>query len=169
MIYLANINANSSESFLKIYSLSNDYNQSKVWSGYFIAPNGEVFNTSNYYKNTKNEFHINGEFFFINLKRKHTVGIPFYYDNGYESSLFKAKEKFDLGLSVSGILSDSIVYGISATSLLQFGGDLNEYPCVDSFNREFHCGTGIPWTDSSSILINDKLNRKIRFKIQYLF
>ena len=77
MMVLLNSSANSAETYLKIFSLSNDYSQSKVWSGVFTAPNGKTFDTSNYYRNTRNEFHVNGELFLINLKTKHTLSIKF--------------------------------------------------------------------------------------------
>ena len=169
MMVLLNSSANSAETYLKIFSLSNDYSQSKVWSGVFTAPNGKTFDTSNYYRNTRNEFHVNGELFLINLKTKYTISIPFYYDNGYQSSLFNAQERFDLGLSLSGMLSDNFIYGVSTSSLLSYGGEVREYPCVDSFQREFHCGTGLPWTDAESFLIKGNSNGHIHLKIQYLF
>ena len=46
MMVLLNSSANSAETYLKIFSLSNDYSQSKVWSGVFVAPNGKTFDTS---------------------------------------------------------------------------------------------------------------------------
>ena len=48
---------------------------------------------------------------------------------------------------------------------LQSGGKVHERPCRDGFDRAFHCGSGLPWTDAQDFWEIGKFTRmeKLRF------
>lgn len=45
------------------------------------------------------------------------------------------------------------------------GGKVDKRPCRDSFDRTFHCGSGLPWTDAQNFCKIGKFTRmeKLRF------
>ncbi|NCF47167.1 MAG: hypothetical protein GWP24_06330 [Alphaproteobacteria bacterium] len=59
-----------------------------------------------------------------------------------------------------------------STSILDFariGGAISERPCRDSFSRQFHCGTGLAWTDSKDSHIINTSTTQFKLQLRLLF
>ena len=115
------------------------------YSGLFMAANGKVFDASKYYKPLRPELNISG-LLAVFLLDGYTLKFNWLVDLGYYSDLYIVHPSVLAGLSA--IKSDDyrkIEFGIQ--NLFFIGGKVSENSCVDELQREFHCGTGQPWSD----------------------
>lgn len=116
------------------------------YTGLFVAPNNEKYDTSRFYKSSGVLLH--GQFIasrkFNNIG---TIRIPVFFDVGYSSILYTANPFISMGVQLDMSLSETTSIIIGVSNLSQIGGEVSERPCVDVFNRDFHCGTGRPWGD----------------------
>ena len=132
---------------VKLVQVSADQNHrmSEVWDGQFQALDGSRFDTSAFYQSSKTTFSAAGVFAYT-ITPQFTALMPFTADAGYESQLYQAAPGLELGLGV--LWSEaSWSLGLVGRSLTRVGGGVTEQACKDSINRQFHCGTGLPWTD----------------------
>lgn len=121
---------------------------SSPYSGKFQAINGDSFDVSDYYASLGMELQLNGLVMW-DINDSVTVTVPWNFDVGYKSDLFKTDPVLQLGLSFNvSSQNQSIRFGIA--NLITIGGNVTESPCVDILFREFHCGTGLPWVDRPS-------------------
>ena len=127
---------------------SSSHQFSSPYSGKFQAINGDSFDVSEYYASLSTELHLNGLVMW-DINDRVTATVPWNFDAGYKSDLFKTDPVLQLGLSVNvSSPNQSIRFGI--TNLITIGGSVTEKPCVDILFRDFHCGTGLPWVDRPS-------------------
>ena len=116
------------------------------YSGLFVAPNNELHDMSKFYENSGLLLH--GQF--VASKRFNKTGtfyIPVFFDVGYNSILYKAEPFISMGVLFQTNLSDTTSIIVEARNVAQVGGYISERPCIDEFDRDFHCGTGRPWGD----------------------
>lgn len=116
-----------------------------VWSGHFTAIDGSQWDASEYYEPKNLLFSLEGTLA-LDINNQSAFILPFLVDAGYESDLYVKSPSIILGggyVYSNGRLTISSV----VTSLLAIGGNVSESPCVDSLSREFHCGSGLPWSD----------------------
>ena len=132
---------------VKLVQLSADQNHrmSEVWDGQFRALDGTRFDTSAFYESSKTTFSAAGVFAYT-ITPQLTAVMPFSADAGYQSQLYQAAPGLELGLGVLWSEANWNV-GLVGRSLTRVGGRVTEQACKDSINRQFHCGTGLPWTD----------------------
>lgn len=133
----------------KLTGGSSDYSQSEVWTGHFVAPNGKLFDVSHLYKSKRQTFNLSGYFLLGKSNARTSFLIPFKYDNGFSAPLYSAKERLDIGLILNRRIDTRLSVNFGVLDLSSLGGEITENPCVDGFNREFHCGSGLPWVDYS--------------------
>ena len=43
------------------------------------------------------------------------------------------------------------------------GGSVQENACIDTLKREFHCGTGLPWSDYEGYELPQDLGLLLRY------
>lgn len=115
------------------------------YSGRFTAINGDEFDASEYFISSNLELSISG-FSAIFFENNFSVKLNWLLDNGYNSALYNVKPSL-LG-SVGLIKSNpGLKFEIFVNNLFFLGGEVSERACVDALEREFHCGSGLPWSD----------------------
>ena len=145
---------------------SNKYSQSLVWDGNFIAPNGKRFNLGHFYQ-SKN-FELNLKTRFLYKLNSSILIIPINFDNGYSSDLLNVSPIYSIGFIMSkNIKNINFLFGID--NALRIGGNIKENPCYDKFKREFHCGTGVPWTDYNRENLKNFYQDRLIFNMSYKF
>lgn len=148
---------------------SAEYSQSNVWRGQFIAPNGLKFDTSKLYQSDRPEFNLSAQLLILNPKQNTNFIVPIRFDNGYKSPLYSAQRRLDIGFWAVHFPNEKLMLAFGFSNILTTGGKINENPCVDSFSREFHCGTGLPWMDYKDYSHTKKSMKEIAFKLRYSF
>ena len=117
-----------------------------VWSGRFDDYSGTSWDVSSYYKPMNTVFYISGSF--TVLSKKWALSPTFYADSGYRSSLLNAEPMLNLGMTLSFNLTSRTAISFSDNAVYSHFGEVSEKPCYDSFDRSYHCGTGLSWLDS---------------------
>ncbi len=170
-ILIASSTAAISESSLVLEKLdgSANYVQSEVWHGRFTALNGQAFDVSEFYEPEYPNFHLEGILSYPIANRGDVI-IPFLFDAGYKSALFVAGPLLSLGIGYTRNFGNFGFY-FGSHHVLKIGGKISEKPCIDKFNREFHCGTGLAWVDAvgGGILKKSEIRDFIEFRIAYRF
>lgn len=123
----------------------NEHIFTKPYSGKFKALNGDIHDVSTHFTSKKMELSVHGIALW-KIDQKFTTRVPWFIDIGYQSRLYKVDPVVQFGLDMIIHYQDSSLE-IGITNLITLGGGVSESPCVDSFQREFHCGTGLPWVD----------------------
>ena len=95
-----------------------------------------------------------------------TITVPWSFDLGYKSDLFKTNPVLQLGLSVN-FLSQNQSVRLGVSNLITIGGKVTETACVDSLFRDFHCGTGLPWVDKPNPSKNDSQVYNINYRFAF--
>ena len=145
---------------------SNAYSQSMIWSGNFVAPNGKKFQLGNFYKSKNIELNLKTNL--VYKLNSSLIIFPIKFDNGYKSDLLNVSPIYSLGLIMSKQIKNfNILVGVD--NLLKLGGNIIEKPCFDKFKREFHCGTGKPWTDYQGENIYNYYQDKLILRMTYNF
>ena len=147
LVVLKSASASEYEFAARLISGSSNYTQSEVWTGNFVAPNGKSFDVSHLYKSERQTFNLSGYFLFGKSSAKTSFLIPFKYDNGFSAPLYSAKNRLDFGLVINRKIDTKLSMTFGVIELYSLGGKITENPCLDGFDREFHCGSGLPWVD----------------------
>ena len=148
-----------------------------VWTGRFMDFAGKQWDVSHYYK-AKYQI-IRGNVIFgqaIDQKQesKKSKTVIFFlhridFDTGFKSALYQAQPF--ISWSPTGIVSLnerlSLVVGLH--NLFSLGGHTRESPCFDDFRREFHCGTGIPWSDYPNKKTRYSPSKELQISVRYVF
>jgi hypothetical protein len=135
----------------KLYLLgiegSSNFNKLKVWNGRFRDASGLDWDTSNLYKNKSQHFNIRARVLHPMSERIKLIhGV--YLDNGYKADLFMMSPEVVYSPTLVYQHSKAMSITFTLDGVFRFGGKVKEYPCFDDFERAFHCGTGLPWSDS---------------------
>ena len=92
--------------------------------------------------------------------------VPWSFDLGYKSELFKTDPVLQLGLSINfSFQNKSIILGVN--NIVSIGGQVDESPCIDRLFREFHCGTGLPWVDKPDPFKDDIKTYQLEYRIVF--
>ena len=135
-------------------SAKSEHAGSKVWSGNFTAPNRRHYDASGFYAPTNQPFSAKAVLAKPDNKpgnkpsdNRVTWLLPIALDAGYRAQLYQAAPLFSLGIGAAFALPEHTMVSIRAENLLRLGGGVSEQACYDGFRRQFHCGTGLAWTD----------------------
>jgi hypothetical protein len=75
----------------------------------------------------------------------------------------------DGGLIVQWAATRGLTLGLHLHDALQAGGKVTERPCYDGFERQFHCGTGLPWTDAQAHLRDRLVTPLTKLSVNWRF
>lgn len=164
-----------------IVSLSFNYTQAEVsvigfkadskhktstpWDGRFFSLDGNYFDVSNFYASRKLEFSASGTAV-IDFTKKIDFLVPFAADVGYDSSLYQTTPSLSAGLGFV-YANENYAVALSASNLVSFGGKVRERACSDEFNRKFHCGLGIAWTDYTVVQPSIEESYRLAFSMRF--
>ena len=145
LISLCPYNSSSIEFSLIEFNAVYDYQRIEPWSGVFEDYTGKKWEVQEFYKNDQLSFAIKPEFLLIYNSNSFTE-FSVYADNGYKSDLFRVQPKINIDQTTYFKITKNSFIGIN-TFFELFGG-VDESACYDDFRREYHCGTGLAWSDS---------------------
>ena len=154
LLLLLSLPAHAGDAFLQDLLARIDYLQvqdshrtSYVWSGRFNAMNGDAHDMAHFYRAKRQQFNVQAA---IRLHEgpRLRIALPVQMDNGYRADLYQAEPYLGGGLIVQWAATEQLSVSFHLYDALQIGGDVRESPCHDGFRRQFHCGTGLPWSDA---------------------
>ena len=125
---------------LKIYN----FYSGKNYSGRFSDVSGVFWDNSDLYKN-ENYAEISGAISFDYFENGAVHSIISGFDFGKNSKALHASPLVAFGYGRSFFIRENLVINWSVQNIIQIGGWINQTPCEDSFQRQFHCGTATPW------------------------
>ena len=169
MIVLFGMTGAGAASDWQVLSLSakSEHGGIAVWSGKFTAMNGRNYDASAFYTPTNQPFSVKSI-----LAKSHTKNItwlmPLTLDAGFDARLYQAEPLLGLGTGAAIGLSDASMLSIRFDNLLRLGGGVSEQPCYDGFRRQFHCGTGMAWTDYQSSEASRRTFGEAAIKIRFV-
>ena len=143
-----------------------DYQRIEPWSGGFKDYNGKEWNVKEFYKNDQISFAIKPEFLLIHNPNNFTE-FSVYADNGYQSDLFTVQSKINIEQTTYFKITKNSYLGIN--TYFEFFGGVKEKPCFDDFRREYHCGTGLAWSDSFPFHKKDTNHSRVGISWNYSF
>ena len=126
-------------------SMSDIHRFELPYTGHFKAINGNSFDVSEYYQPANTEFNISGVILLF-LDNGTTIRIDGHFDNGFRSALYEVDQSLSFGLNITKTFENKHL-NLGISNLLLFGASVKERACVDDLQRDFHCGTGLPWSD----------------------
>lgn len=119
---------------------------SKIWQGQFTGLNGRAFDTRQFYQSSRPEFSARS-IWAKPVNRQLTLLLPISLDGGYKARLMQTKPLLSLGFGAAIGLGAQTMLSMRAENILRLGGQTKEQPCRDAYRRDFHCGSGMAWTD----------------------
>jgi hypothetical protein len=137
----------------------------KPYTGLFTSANGEFHDASEYYQSNSSELHLKG-IALLTPSESQFIKFNWILDFGYHSELYSVATSLMTDISYI-ILEKNTTYTFGLKNAIMLGGRIKESPCVDSLSREFHCGTGLPWTDYSDINLKPSLNAFFMMTINF--
>tara|TARA_Y100000766_G_C18782430_1_gene544001 strand:- start:146 stop:784 length:639 start_codon:yes stop_codon:yes gene_type:complete len=144
---------------------SGKHTYSSPYDGRFTALNGERYDVSEFYISNRLELNVSGVALWTKSPQL-SIRLPWYFDNGYKSTLYNSEPVLQVGVFFIIYKSQSsLEFGIS--NLLRVGGTISERPCVDHLSRDFHCGTGLPWVDRSIPTKNDQQKIMVTYRFAF--
>ena len=135
------------------------------WDGQFFSLDGNYFDVSNFYASRKLEFSASGTAV-IEFTKTIDFLVPFAVDAGYDSSLYQTTPSLSAGFGLV-YSNENYAFALSAGNLVSIGGKVSERACTDEFNRKFHCGLGIAWTDYTTIQPKIEENYRLAFSMRF--
>ena len=160
--------AGYSDNFI-VTDAGTEYQATSKWSGIFTASNKTVYDTSHLYEAENTQFFFKAYYKTFLYNDRILFRIPFTYDNGYESALFSADPSLSFGVDLNYRLNSALLVSTSILDFARIGGSISEKPCRDSFSRQFHCGTGLAWTDSKDSHITNTAPTQFKLQMSLLF
>lgn len=163
-----------SQSYLYAFELTKveinqEFDRTTIWSGVFKDLSGSEWNVSQYYENQQET--INTNLYFRHNFDRFTFFTKLHYNNGYESVLQDVDQQFFLSISTHYQIKSNLSVNLLIDPIIQFGGSMYEYSCKDNFSREYHCGTGLPWSDAVTNgyvkTLEHPKSLKLSFKLQF--
>ena len=133
------------------------------YTGHFTAVNGSYFDASQYYKSQRVELNISG-FTAVFLNKIWTLKFDWTFDQGFYSDLYQVGSSLKSNITfIKSLENTKIELGLQNAILM--GGSVQEKACIDTLNREFHCGTGLPWSDYEGYELPQDLGLVFRFSV----
>ena len=145
-----------------------DFRKLRVWSGRFTDFSGKSWDTANLYQSDRPHFNVTATVLH-RLSDRFYVAHGIRLDNGYRSSLFEMTPEVNYNPTFAYVHSKATTFSLKLFGFLRYGGDVKEKPCVDDFDREFHCGTGLPWSDSHGVHLKPRRESLTSLSVRILF
>jgi hypothetical protein len=147
---------------------TSDFSKVKVWSGMFSDYSGRKWDTSSLYQS--DDPHINLKASVLQRLTDRVLLVHgFTFDTGYRSALYEMTPEIGYHPSVIFMPDRNTTLSIHLSGFFKYGGRSTERPCVDDFDREFHCGTGLPWVDSKNFHIKAVRNTALSLSARFVF
>lgn len=151
--------------------------RSGVWTGRFVDFAGNHWDVSRFYEAKYQIISGNvviGQAIDRKQESKKSETVIFFlhridFDTGFKSALYEAQPF--ISWSPTGIVSlnEHLSLAVGVQNLFSLGGHTRESPCFDDFRREFHCGTGLPWSDYPNKKTRFSPAKKLQVSIRYVF
>ena len=125
---------------------TSEHNGSDVWSGKFTGLNGRNYNTESFYTPTNQPFSAKAVFARIGNAALTWI-LPLGLDAGYQARLYQAAPLLTLGGGAALRIGTYSMVSLRLDNIVRLGGKISEQACYDAYRRQFHCGTGLAWTD----------------------
>lgn len=137
--------AMASELMLSRLYVSERYEKA-TWSGQFADLAGAAWNLSEFYEAKNTTWTAKAEWlgsmnYFGDWWWVHRVSL----DSGVKTRAQSISPHFKYGMGVMR-LGNRSGYVLILDGMLQTGAKNREAICVDGFSREYHCGSGLPWS-----------------------
>ena len=133
------------------------------YTGHFTAVNGSNFDASQYYKSQRTELHLSG-FTAVFLNETWTLKFDWTFDQGFYSDLYQVRSSLKSNVTFIKTL-ENIEIELGLQNAIFMGGSVQEKACIDTLQREFHCGTGLPWSDYAGYELPRDLGLLFRFSV----
>ena len=127
---------------------SGDFERVDVWSGKFMDLSGKVWDTSEYYSQENESY--SSSFYISHDFNRFKFTSKIFLDSGYDSALIDVDPLYYISLSAKYQLGENEKIKVVIDPIIKMGGGVTERACYDDFNRAFHCGTGMAWSDVQS-------------------
>ena len=135
------------------------------YSGLFRALNGKFHDKSIYFASKTQQLNISGftAFFFPN---EWTLKFDWTIDRGFNSELYDVDPSLVSDIEIIKFFENTkIELGLSNAFFV--GGRVSERACIDELAREFHCGTGLPWSDHIPHRILNNIGFSINWTVYF--
>lgn len=145
VLVCATLHAMASELTLSRVYVSERYDKAS-WSGQFADLGGAAWNLSEFYEVKNRTWTAKGEWlgsmsYFGDWWWVHRLSL----DSGIKTPAQSITPHFAYGMGVMRLGHQS-GYVVMLDGLVQTGAKNQEAICVDDFRREYHCGSGLPWS-----------------------
>lgn len=127
-------------------AVSPRHGASPRWEGRFTGLNGKAYNATRFYDNEAPEFSATA-MWARPMSERVSLLVPLSFDAGYDADLLRTTPLAGLGIGAAIALDADTMMSVRFDNVLTVGGRSEERPCYDAFQRRFHCGTGMAWTD----------------------
>lgn len=143
---------------LEIYPTSgaSKHYYGKPYTGFFTSANGDFHDATDYYQSNSSELHLRG-IALLAASETEIIKFTWILDFGYRSELYTVKPSLMTDISYI-TAKKNVTYSFGLKNAIMLGGRIKERACVDILSREFHCGTGLPWADYSSINLKPSIS-----------
>ena len=148
------------------------FEQSKTdylfWSSETLTATGEPIGTKSFYKPYYNdiELHLSGTSI-LNNSSVLTTTVSYYSANKADAIIVPAA--FSLSANIDFSSNKTSYWSIKLINVFQVTSTNIDKPCVDDFFRQFHCGTAIPFVDSSQFSTKKRFNNGVSIVKTWVF
>ena len=148
------------------------FEQSKTdylfWSGDAFNAAGEPVGTESFYKPYYNdvELHLSGTSI-LNNSSVLTTSVSYYSENRADAIIVPAALSSSINIDFS--TNETSYWSLKLTNVFQVTSSNIDKPCIDDFLRQFHCGTAIPFVDSSQFSTKKRFNNGISIIKTWVF
>lgn len=139
-----------------------------IWSGRAHDYAGKAWDTSLFYRPDRPSHYLRLGLLF-GLRPDLLINAGFYVDTGLRSPAMKVAPYGGLSLTLIALPRDNMTVSFGISDLLSIGGAVRERPCRDLFDRAFHCGTALPWTDYLTVAPDYRTARQVFGRVQFRF
>ena len=130
--------------------------------GYSRDFSGNLWNTSHLYASQEPEF--SGGIAINYFDGTYIHKLSYNFDFGKKSLALNAEPVLSFGYGRAFQINKKTSFKWEVRNLIQVGGKVWERSCIDEFQRVYHCGTALPWSDAV-----ENLKQKNSFPLIYSF
>lgn len=139
-----------------------------IWKGRARDYAGRSWDTSAYYR-PENPSHFLRLGMLYGLRPGLFVNTGLYIDTGLDAPAMRISPYGGLTVTLIALPRRDLTLSFGVADLVSVGGKVREIPCRDGFNRAFHCGTVLPWTDYQAVAPDFAPERRVFGRVQVRF